>query len=206
MLTALTKRHEQALTAAIKGEAYRLNTVMRAYARSKYRDRSPTARYFGKTRQNYGRWIAGMVRYAVDPLTLQARVGVIGRGDLAGMPGARRVQPVSIGFARSARKLASGFRFYQTYKRKRAMYAQMYSRKLKRYGGQYDRQLAIPMKRRFGYLVPSVGWHTVRARPVADPVARRERHRSTRNILRLYRIKMRGGRFKNGWAAKWGNH
>ena len=198
MFTAISKKHEKAMYAALRGEAYRLNLRIKEYARTTKWPVSETTKVFRKNRGGYGSWFARMSRYAADYKTLTAHAGILDPGT----PG-MRAKAWSAKARSMARKHATGYTFRQTRARQKAMYRSLYMATTRSGRRKYTHTKLASMTRR--QVVPRVGIHRVPARPIAGKVAMREQSRSVRNVLRLYRMKMRGYRWDNTWMQKWGN-
>lgn len=187
-LSNILKRHEKAINAALLSESYRISKEMKAYARRHPWRQAPITKMWRKSSLPYGRWFARNVRYAIDKRSHFAKVGLLDSEALSGMSVYTRFKPISRGYARNARKLAAGYAFNQTRGRQKAMYARLYGLKSRNGRRRVSRARGVNM-------VPSVGWHAVRPRPIARAVLMRQRSKISRNIEQKYWTK-----FKNPGA------
>ena len=123
--------HKKAMVAALRSEAYRLNTYgIRPYARSwgrgSWKPFSPITPLLRKGR-GYGPWVAQFSRYHVDEENLYARIGILGqqvgvsRYRTKPTAGAQRFRPISQGFVASAKRHVSGHAVRVTGKAQRWM-------------------------------------------------------------------------------------
>lgn len=203
--------HKDILYKSIRNESYRLHRVMRSYARfmagSGWKPFAPITKAFRKGR-GIGSFLgpargAG-IRYHVDPDTLRGEIGVLSRRDVRKYKDAR-FEGVSAQFAQAATRLASGYKFRQTRKRQRQQYAALKARgKIGYLAGRGHLIFRTKtLEKRYGVIVPRVGWHRVKARPFVEPVAMKEQQRSVHNISRLYKDRVAKLNTR-GWINRWG--
>lgn len=183
-----------ALVSVMRSEAFRVGGILKSYAKSGgegWPKEAPITKALRRGR-GYGAWFARWTRYFVDPVQLTAYAGIIAKGDVD--MAAARFQPVSKQFGDTAKRIARGYKFTQTKRRQREQ-AALLTAKYKSAKGQ-----ARVIK-----LIPRIGPHFVKPRPVVYPIFQRERARSVRNIERLWKIKLEGRRYSKDWAVEWGN-
>lgn len=199
----LPRRHEYAMYTALRAEGLRL--AKRAWVRyacseghGRFRPYAPVTIALRKgwrgVGKGYGQWMKGLGRYWVDRESLTAYIGVLGRDKFKAAP---KLQPLSKQFAQSARLHARGYAVFISRKVQRRIAARLQ----RKYMG-YKR---ASKRAEFHRMVPKVGWHYVKRRPVAPVVARRERRKSIRNVMRIYVTKMMGERYGRTWMEDWGN-
>ena len=202
----LPERHRRAMVSAMRSEAYRLLKRVRKFARSwgegAWPKPSPLALFLRRQKRGkgFGKWLARFARYHVFEDRLEARIGVLGKSMVG--EGAR-FKPISEGFARTAKKLVSGYTMTVTPEYQRAV-AKLISKKRR---SRKARGAAAKFRKFRGaqLMPPRLGPHKVPPRPFAEPIMRKERARSIRNIQRLYKMKLERQRWGRNWAEEWGN-
>lgn len=193
-------RHYSAAKSAIQSVSYEMSKYYAAYARTG--PHGPFAPLTVATRKQfkggYGAWIARFTRYYVDPNSLQAQIGVLSKGDIgqsyfktppqgAGELTLAKLRPISGGFSKAAKRHARG---YGT-----------------RISKENQRKIAKALMKVYGKdadwihkLIPSLGFHRVKARPIARPVYETRRAWAISAVRSLYKIKMEGLRYSRSWA------
>ena len=191
------KRNEAAMATAIKAEARRLNLVVKKYAASEgegeFLPYAPATQVLRK-RKSYGAWFAPYSRYFYDARQHRGFVGIITAKDVG--TSAIKFKPISRLFGNTAKRMARGYSFQMTRKGQRAMAAQLEAK--------YERVSSV-LGDKWRSMIPRVGTHRVKPRPVIDPVFQREQHRSIRNMKRIFITKIQGGRYSRDWATEWGS-
>lgn len=180
----------------MRSVANELNKRYAAYARSgPFGPFAPVTQALRKKyKSGYGQWISRFSRYQVDPATLTARVGVLSKGDLAGM-GQVRFVPISDSFSRSAALHAQGYTTYVTKSRQRSI-----AKALRRvYSGSGKWSDVNPL---VNSIMPRLGPHFVKPRPVAGPVFSANRQWIGDAFNKLYDIKRAGDRYSKDWARE----
>jgi hypothetical protein len=206
------KRHQAAMTAALRSESYRLNLKIQEYAKSqgggswKY---APITKYLRKG-QGYGKWVARFSRYFVDVPGLSAYAGFMDKNHTGfktgknGQP-VQRFKPISRKFGVAAERLSAGFTLAITGKAQRIMAARL----LNPNGKQFARVKTLKGAQRkwdaIHRAIPRVGVRRVKARPFVGPVLQQERGRAIRNLQTLYTTKFNEGRYSKTWMTDWGN-
>ncbi len=183
MTNSILTRHRNAIAAALLSESWRLKKEMRTYARRHPWRQAPVTPFFRKSRKSYGPWFASFTFYAVDREQGLAKLGVLDRSAILNMKVSKGFRPASSGYARNARRHAGGWGFYQTRARQKAMYAHLLSLRTRSGRARVNRARAYSM-------IPKVGWHYVRPRPVVEAVINRQRHRIVENLKRKYKAKL----------------
>jgi hypothetical protein len=194
----LPEAHQAAATSVLRSVSSQLNVAYQGYARST--DFGPFApltvalrKGFGRTgkrgtmtRKGYGQWVGDFSRYFVDPDILLSLIGMLSKNEIDASQA--RFEPISRGFAMSAQKQAGGFDISIDRKRQRGI--------AKALMAQYGKDAEWIHK-----IIPSLGIHHVRARPVADPVYEQMRAAAIQTCMDLYKAKMAGFRYA-GTAAR----
>lgn len=182
------------LKRAIKKETWRLYKAAKTYAKNEsktgWAPYAPITKALRKGR-GIGSWANRFLRFHIDEETLTSQIGVLGKADVKDP----RFKPISNQFVGSYRALAQGYTFRQTRKRQRAQFAALRSKGKFGYLEGTDPFSLVGGKKKFKrltVLVPKVGEHRVRARPIIDPVAEREREQSVSNIIRYYKDRVVG--------------
>lgn len=202
----LPEKHRRAMISAMRSEAYRLLQRVKQFARSwgegTWPKPSPLALYLRRLNRGkgFGKWLAKFARYHVFEDRLEARIGVLSKSMVG--EGAR-FKPISEGFAKTAKKLVSGYTMYVTPKYQRTV-AKLISKK-RRSRKAKGPKAKFKKFRGAQLMPPRLGPHKVPARPFAEPVMRKERHCTIRNIQRLYKMKLEGQRWGQNWMKEWGN-
>jgi hypothetical protein len=197
----LLPRHKKAASSALKSVSYQSNQMLKAFARSK--GGKVAAGYAPITvalrkGAGYGSWFAKFSQYAVDEQDLQAKIGMLGPEDVVGISRGR-IQPVSRGFAASAKRLARGYTFRQTRRRQRYQ-AKALMQSEKKYAQRIIRkQFKTAGAASWHRLIPRVGIHRVQARPIVEPFMPTVKTFAIRNLRRLYVIKLKGERYSSDW-------
>jgi len=204
-LKALMERFPQqnkaAMASALRSESYRLSQAYRAYASS--HDFGPFAPMTIALRKGkgYGPLISRFTRYFVDPKKLVGFAGILSKDDINIT--SARFQPISRGISSSAKRLAAGYAITIDRAKQRKIAKRLQAKGLTKTG-----RASKAWGRKYGdyhLMVPRIGLHRVKPRPIAAIVMMKERSRSVRNLARLYAIKMQGGRWSKSWVAEWGN-
>jgi hypothetical protein len=198
-LSLLSQDLDSILASALRSEAYRLNTLIQETARSE--DFGPFAPYTVAARKGrgYGPWFARFSRYFVDPEFLEAGAGLLGPDEAP--RGKRRFAPISRQFVRTAAMHAKGYTVEITRERQRKI-AQFLQKK---YGGALKRTTAARNRRTMTSLnvsgwhkmIPRVGTHTVKARPIVSRVWTGEESNIQENIRRMVMEKLLYGRYRD---------
>jgi hypothetical protein len=191
----LPGRHQKAMGSVLSSVSNELRKQAAAYARSaSFGTPSPLAVATRKQfKKGYGPWVAAFTRYSVNRKTLFAQVGLLSATDTGSqyLDEGRTARVISRGFAAAARKLAKGGIITITKKKQIGIARAL----IKDYGASM-RLTAL------SYLIPRVGPHTLRARPVFGPFGRSKRDWAVRKMAELYRVKMEGGRYSKSWASE----
>lgn len=195
----------------LRVEVYQLNKDIQLYARGQSWHQAPLTRALRKGR-GYGPWFARFSRYYVDPERLTAYAGLISKDDigtsyLGSTAGAMaldrrasrtRLNPISRGFATSARRLAKGYTVNITRQSQQSI-AKALRRKGEMMDSRRKRKLGVGksvIRKYGGYftLIPRIGQHKVRARPIVEKVWARNRGLVIRSIERNFARKLAGER------------
>jgi hypothetical protein len=199
MAAGLPEYNRKAAQSVLKSISYQCNTMLKAYARTRRQwAYAPITPLFRKG-AGYGSWFAKYSQYGVDPAQLQAKFGMLGAADVQGMERGK-LKPLSKGFVTGAKRLASGYKMKQTFKRQRWQAKNL----MQRMGSvkKVSRAVVKTWKSTGGSwhgLIPRVGWHTVRARPIVEPFLPTIRTFAIANMKRLYQQKMQTGKYPRDW-------
>lgn len=190
----LPEAHKSAAASVLRSVSYELSTGYRDFARTNdFGPFSPLTyamrKGFGKqstagnmTRKGYGQWIGDFSRYFVDPDQLTAVIGILSKDDIDVRKA--RFEVISRGFARSAKRHAAGFRIQIDKARQRSIAKAL----MRQYGKDAEWIHTI---------IPRIGAHQVKARPVAYPVYQANKAAVIRTCMELYKVKMAGLRYSS---------
>jgi hypothetical protein len=192
------------LTSCLRTVAFGLKKNIDDEARKRPNDYAPITRVLRKGR-GYGPWFAKFNRYFVDAKNLTAYAGILSasRVDL----GQARFKVISEEYAMSAERLARGYKFQMTRRRQKTL-ARLLREKVtgRAVGGELKggrtyktHKGKVRALARYGRMLPKLGPHGVKPRPIVEPVFRREKSRVIRDLAHLYTMKINGIRWDKGY-------
>jgi hypothetical protein len=189
---------DKVTASVLRSEAYRLNEKVRSYARGT--DFGPFAPATVGLRKGsgYGPWFAKFTRYYVDPKNLTAQIGLLTKADMERTHA--RIRPISMSFARSAMALQKGYTVEITRKeqaviakRLQAKYGQPKRARSTTSAAHYGRMWARLLYGSWHRMVPRLGTHTVKPRPIIPVIWEQEEPKLGDRIASRVMARIMGG-------------
>lgn len=170
---------DKVTASVLKSEAYRLNEAVKSYAQSGGFGPFAPATVGLRKGAGFGPWFARFTRYYVDPKTLTAQIGLLTKADVERTHA--RIRPISMGFARAAMALQKGYTVQITRReqvaiarRLQAKYGEPKRARSTTSAAHYGRLWARVLHGSWHRMVPKLGAHQVRPRPIVPVIWERE--------------------------------
>ena len=199
---ALPAARVKAQVDAMKVGAFEFNKHIRRYATGQgdgsFRPYAPITPMLRKTfRLGYGQWFARFSFYDVSPSGDRGVAGMLGPGDQVG---GGKVRPVGKAMAKSAKKHATGYSIRITQKSQRSIAKRVFEkgRYRKRAGSSLRMTLFLGIR---SGLIPKIGWHRVKARPIVAPVRAAREREVMQKVRETYLLKLRAQLRQKAWTA-----